>query len=153
VQAARKIQPVTFPVSTAHSDSTLPCNVAGLNLGWVRTAPQHCNKESELPRPSSSTRSLGPTRNGIHWQNAAQHFKCGRARGHRSCPCVSRLQVFTMWTTESPVFSFDILPPIIFKRHSKSVVAILIKFLNPDPSSNFRVSKRSSPCLYTPVNN
>jgi hypothetical protein len=40
------------------------------------------------------------------------------------------------------VFSFDILPPIIFKRHSKSVGAILIKFLNPDQSSNFRVSKR-----------
>ena len=51
------------------------------------------------------------------------------------------------------VFSFDILPPIIFKRHSKSVGVILRKFLNPDPSSNFRVSKRSSPCVCPPTNN
>jgi hypothetical protein len=57
-----------------------------------------------------------------------------------------------MWATENLVFSFDISPPIIFKRHAKSVGVILIKFLNPDLSSNFRVSKRSSPSLCPPAN-
>jgi hypothetical protein len=61
--------------------------------------------------------------------------------GHRNSQCVSTLRVFTMWTMENLVFSFDILPPIIFKRHSKSVGVFLIKFLNPDSSCNFRVSK------------
>jgi hypothetical protein len=136
-----------------HSDSILRFIVAGLNVGWVRTAPQQCNKESELLRLNSDRCSLSPIRNGIHWHNAEQHFKCGRVRGHRNSQCVSTLRVFIIWTTENLVFSFDILSPIIFKRHSESVGVILIKFLNPDPSSNFRVSKRSSQCLCPPANN
>jgi hypothetical protein len=67
---------------STHSNS----NVAGLNLGWVRTAPQHCNKESELLRLNSDTCSLSPIRNRIHWHNAAQHFKCGRVPGASQQP-------------------------------------------------------------------
>jgi hypothetical protein len=138
---------------STHAESMLLFIVAGLNLGWVQTAPQQCNKESDLLRLCSDTCSSSPILNGIHWHNTAQNFKCGRVRGHRNSQGISTLRVFTMWTTENLVFSFDILPPIIFKRHSKSVGVILIQFLNPDPSSIFRVSKRSSPCLCPPANN
>jgi hypothetical protein len=58
-----------------------------------------------------------------------------------------------MWMRKNLVFSFNNLPLIIFKRHSKSVRVILIKFMNPDPFSNVRVSKTSSPCLCPPANN
>jgi hypothetical protein len=59
---------------STHSDSMLRFFVAVLNRGWVQTAPQHCNKESELPRFSSDACSLNPIRNGIHWHIVAQNI-------------------------------------------------------------------------------
>ena len=45
------------------------------------------------------------------------------------------------------VSHFEIFPPTISRSSSKSLGVILVKFLNPIPSSSFNFSKRISPTL------
>jgi hypothetical protein len=76
-----------------HADSMLRLILRGWIGGWIpaesEQPPQLCNKESELPRPSSDTFSSSPIPNGIRWHNAAQHFKCGRVPGASQQPSAS----------------------------------------------------------------